>query len=122
MWRDRPFLGKGHWKQLKWVCQDGLGRVSGNYQGKAKSVSRVDGDSDMAPSGQLCVCVCVCVCTGVGVGGSEKKQLPLTAIFLWQKAASPALTMMPENSVLPHMSLVLFKMLSQLELRVSESQ
>ena len=49
---------------------------------------------------------------------SYKGELPVKGQWLlpalqWEKAAPPALTLEPENSVPPHMPLMLFKLLPQ---------
>ena len=79
--------------------------ISWNNQGGANSVSQVDGDSDMVPACQI----------SVGVRGrSEKEQWTLPALLSGRKLLqppAPALTLMPDTSVPPHMPLVSFKLL-----------
>ena len=60
------------WVGLKVVC----GRASGNHQGGANSVSRVDGVSDMAPPAGSVVLL---------GEGSEKGQWPLPALLSGRK-------------------------------------
>ena len=85
--------------EIAWVGpQVGWGRVSGNNQGMVNSVSQADGHSDMAPASQRCVCVCL--------AGNLRKGTVTSA-------STPALILMPDNSIPPCMSLVPFKLLPQ---------
>ena len=77
------------------------GRISRNHQGEANSVSQVDGDSDMASAFQVCV------------ERAQKRNNSLCQHFIWEKAAAPALTLMPDTSVPLCISLVPFELLPQ---------
>ena len=85
-------------KQLGWE------RVSGNLQGGAKSVSHVDGVSDMVPACWLC---------GSVGQGFQQQDNGLCPPFCLRENCPPALTLMPDTSVPPAMSLVPFKLLPQ---------
>ena len=62
-----------------------FGGVSGNHQGLKNSVSQVDGVSDL------------CLLAGsVGVG-LRKGTVASASTFVWEKAAPPALVLMPGN-------------------------
>ena len=94
--------------EMAWVdLKFGWGRVLGNHQSSVNGVSHVDGYSDMVVTCQLC---------GLVGAISGKEQCPLPA-------SPPALTLMPDNSALPFMSLVPFQvLLQQLEFRACESE
>ena len=106
--QDRPSIWKNHWKQLGWAYRSSKEGVSGNHQGRANTVSQVDGDSDMASACQLFV---------GRQGVSQKRNNGFCQHFVWQKAAlhslrplSPALPLIPDNFVFPSMSLMLSKL------------
>ena len=54
MSQNRLFVWKNHWKQLALGLHIEWGRVSGNQQGKANSVSQVDGKLDVVPACRFC--------------------------------------------------------------------
>ena len=90
--------------------QFGWGRFSGNHQRGENSVCQADGDSeaDVAPACRLCG------------WRDQKEQWRLPALLSGKKLCPlpSALTLMPDNSVPPYMSLVPFRLL----LRGSESE
>ena len=46
-------------------------------------------------------------------GGLRRRPMVSARIFVWEKAALPVLTLTPDTSFPPHMSLVPFKLLPQ---------
>ena len=86
---------------IEWACKfGGVGsQVIASWGWN--SVYQCDRDSYLEPPCWLC-----------GGEGSEKEQWPLPALLFWRKLPLQ-LTLMPDTSVLPHMSLVPFKLLPQ---------
>ena len=85
-------------KSLEMACvglQIGWDEVSENQQGRVNIVSQVD----MHPP--------------AGSGGLSKGTMASASTSVWEKAAPLALSLKPDNSVPPHMSLVPFELLPQ---------
>ena len=82
----------------------GWGRASGNHQGGAHSMSQVDGVSDMVPTCWLCGSVGV-------VPEKEQWPLPHFCFFCLGESCPLTLTLIPDNSVHPYMSLIPFNLL-----------
>ena len=79
----------------------GGGGVSENHQGRAYSVSQVNGDSDILPTCWVCL------------GGLIKQTMAFASTSVWKNTTPPILVLMPDDSVPPHVSLVPFKLLPQ---------
>ena len=89
------------------MCENGLGEPTSSIgQGfretprQPNSISQIDGDSDMTPASSM----------GRGL---SKRAMASASTSVWEKAALPSLTLVPDNSVFSHMSLVPFKLLLQ---------
>ena len=76
--------------------------ISGNHQSVVISVSQINGDSDLVPT---------CTCR-LGWGRSQERNNGAYQPFCPERAAPPALTVKPDNSVPSHTLLVVFKLLS----------
>ena len=86
--------------EMAWMGpQAGWGRVLGNHQEGVSNVSQGDGDSDVTP---------VYACSG---GGLSRGTMASASTSVWEKAAPPALTKKPDNSVNACVSLVPFELL-----------
>ena len=99
--KHEPRQGVSMEKPLEtaWVgSQIGWGGISGYHHDWVNNVSQVDRDSDMVPTCWL------------SQERAQKRNNGLCQPFQ-EKAALPALTLMPDNSVPPHISLVPFKLL-----------
>ena len=88
---------------MAWVGpQVGWSGISGNHQGVVNGISQVDEDSDIwYPS----------VSSVLGV--LSKGTMTSASTYVWKKAVSLSLALMPDNSVPPLMSLAPFKLLLQ---------
>ena len=80
------------------VLKVGWGRASGNHQDVANNMSQFNGVSDMVPSCQLCGSVALC-------GEGSERSNGLNQHLLSGRKLSPALALVLDSSVPPHMSL-----------------
>ena len=94
-----PFVWKSHLE----VALSGWYRISGIHQGGATSIRQVGGDFDMVPTW---------VCK-LGRRGLNNESMGSTSSFVWEETAPPVLTLKPDNSVPPCLSLVPLKLLLQ---------
>ena len=83
--QDRPVMWKSHWKWLEWFCKLG-GAGSQGITRVGKTVSARYGIYLLALWGK---------------SDFRKETMACDSTSVWQKAALPALTLMPDNSVPP---------------------
>lgn len=90
--------------KVAWVdLEVGWGEVSGNHQNGVNGVSQIDGNSVMVPA---------CQCR-LGEGRLKKGTMASTSTSIWEKAATPALSLKPDFTVSHHIALVPFELLIQ---------
>ena len=99
MSQDRSFIWKYLWKQHGWTCRLGV-------EGPER-ITRV-GKTVLA---RLMETQIWCPPAGPVPERLIKGTMTSTSVFVWERASSPALTLMPDNSVFLCMSLAPFKLL-----------
>ena len=101
MSKNKPLVWNGPWKQLGWAWK--LGRAG------PQGVTRWGKQwARLTRSQMWCPPICF-----LG-GGLIKGTMASTSTSVWEKVTLPALTLMPDSSLSPHMPLVPFKLLPQL--------
>ena len=80
-------MWKIHWKGLEWVFR--LNGASGNHQHRATLLAR------------LMETQIWCLPADSMRGGLSKRAMASASVSVWEKATSPALILMPDNSVPP---------------------
>ena len=110
--KQKPETSHSYGKAALVGLKAGWGRVSGDLQGRANSVSKVDGVSDMIPT---------CLFCGSVGESSEKVQCPLLT-FLSGRKLSPDVTLMRHFSFSLYATAALQAVTLVLELRRSESE
>ena len=99
--QDRKFLWRNHWKQIGWAQKLG-GEVSQGITRVEQTVIAKSMESQIwyPPAGSMW-------------GRLRKGTTSSASTSVWEKSVPPTLILMPENSLPPCMSLVLFKLLAQ---------